>query len=140
MCALNLLAFQIEIALDQTNEQANKVAAKARIHACLSYLRAMSDSWRIAKWSLRVSEWVVRRAGLALTDVATGSITPANGQADHGIDSGGGQQFGERINDLHTASFDEFNFSVDDVLPDHWMQDFLGESFFNQLDDEYLKF
>ena len=33
---------------------------------------------------------------------------------------------------------DAFAFDVNTVLPDQWMQDFLGESFFGQLDDGLL--
>ncbi len=96
----------------------------------------MSNNWRLAKWSLGVSEWVVRRAGLALTEGSTDVSTPVPAHSG----SEGEQQVGDALQTVEMSTFDQFGFSVEDVLPDHWMQDFMSESFFNQLADGSSRF
>ncbi|KAK5400806.1 hypothetical protein LTR06_011227 [Exophiala xenobiotica] len=137
VCALNLLAFHIEIGLDKSTSFAMKIAVKARIHTCLSYLQSMSDHWRIAKWSLRVSNWVVRRSGLGLTDATTGTNTPANGQA--GVSKERAPNDPNAAHDREGSPFTPFAFDMDDILMNDWMQDFVGENLFNQLGDGFLE-
>lgn len=146
VCACNLLAFHIEIALDPVASYTQKLNAKARIHAMLAYLHAISSSWRMAKWTHRVSEWVVRRAGLMLKD---------EGEPQEEIRRRQREQHQQRHDSVHPADatsssggqpgvttdtfqFDTAAFDIDEALPEQWIQDFLGESFFGQLDDDLL--
>lgn len=140
VCASNLLAFQIEIALDTSTSFAEKMVAKARIHAILTYLDSTGDRWCIAKWTYRVSEWVVRKAGLMLSESTHGNAPEKSGRSqqrhppaiceDEQMDSGG-----THFDDHFQMGDDAFSFDVDHVLPDQWLQDFLGETFFGQFDE-----
>ena len=144
ICASNLLAFHIEIALDPATAFADKMVAKARIHALLTYLHDIGSRWCIAKWTSRVAEWVVRKAGLMLSAPSYNDRRESTGlpqQQQRPSATLQNQHF-----DNNEASVQEhlqfvegaFAFDVNTVLPDQWMQDFLGESFFGQFDDGLL--
>jgi hypothetical protein len=138
-----------------------KIVAKARIHALLSYLRDVGERWCIAKWTSRVSEWVVRRAGLMFTEsndhgnkAESGVVITQQAHQDQDQDQDRQQQSlidqGNHNHDQHpqngNASLDQhlqfydgnIPFDVNDILPDLWMQDFIGETFFGQLDEGLL--
>jgi hypothetical protein len=132
ICASNLLAFQIEVALDPTSSLTQKVTAKARIHAGLSYLRDVSKNWRIAKWTLRVSELVVHRACLSLTEVENGSGVSQPMAVQQPINAGERGWNNDNNFDDNFPFDPEFN--IDEVFPEPWVQDFIGENFFGQLD------
>lgn len=141
VAACNLLAFQIEIALDDESTTAQKDLAKARIHATLAYFRDSSDIFPIAKWTLRVSEWVVKRAGLLMKNdsgEANGRQDELQEMNDHSIDKNGNDE--TSVNTLDPMLTNESLYSVDHVFPEHWIQAYLGESFFAQLDEDFLSF
>jgi hypothetical protein len=70
VCTINLLAFQIEFALDSNCSRAQRLAAKAQIHAGISYFQDVGGKWLNAKWALRVIEWVVNKSGLNMSDTS----------------------------------------------------------------------
>ena len=126
----------------------DKLVARARIQALLKYLQEMGGRWSIAKWTSRVYEWVVQRAGLMLSDIVEQSKSRANDFVPRQEPQ---QQMSvneiplPRIDDLpfdpNTGlNADEDSFDVGEILPDLWMQDFVGESFFGQLDDGIFGF
>lgn len=114
----------------------------------LAYLQDISSSWRMAKWTHRVCEWVVRRAGLMLKD-ETGpredirrrhqeeQQRQPQPQPEHTERMPGDSDRGPFL-PSDTFQFDPAAFDIDEALPEQWIQDFLGESFFGQLDDELL--
>jgi hypothetical protein len=112
------------------------VTTKARIHAGLSYLRELSKNWRIAKWTLRVSELVVNSACLSLTDAGNG---PDNSRptASQQADSTSQQWWNNDSNFDESFQFDP-SFTIDNVFPEPWVQDFIGQNFFGQLDLQSL--
>lgn len=141
VCACNLLAFQIEIALDTECSPTRKLAAKARINALLPMFQDAGETWRIAKWTFKVSEWVVKRAGLLMGD-ASDQANNAYNQARPRRDWNTSQQqdSGSSMLRNEPGLTNGAPFNIDDVLPDHWLQDFLGQSLFGQLDNDTLYF
>jgi hypothetical protein len=125
VCACNLLAFSIEIALEQSSSVSQKTTAKSRIHVILSYLRDVGDNWHMARWTFRVSDWVVRRAGLVLNG-DTDSTGSDDVRGNHDISS--------------KSPFENFTFGLDAPLSEHWIQDFLDQNFYGQLHSELLNF
>lgn len=108
------------------------MTAKARIHADLSYLLDVSKNWRIAKWTLRVSELVVHNASLSLTDGENGSGDSQPATFQQPISTGQqGWSNGNGFDD--TFQFDP-DFNIDEAFPEPWVQDFLGQNFFGPLD------
>ena len=125
------------------------MVAKARIHALLIYLHETGSRWCIAKWTSRVAEWVVKKAGLMISESPHDNGDEGRNKPQQE------QQYRPQQNPVasqnYHSSADEasaqdnfdfveagFAFDVNTVLPDQWMQDFLGESFFGQLDDGLL--
>jgi hypothetical protein len=141
VCVCNLLAFQIEIALDVESTASRKLTATARINALLPFFQEAGGSWRIAKWTFKVSEWVVKRAGL-LMQVNPDPTNDEQHQNHRRRDWNPGQQQdnNSQFTRLDPSISNEVAFSIDDVLPDHWVQDFLGESLFGQLENDLLSF
>jgi hypothetical protein len=97
----------------------------------------MGDKWRIAKWTSSVSEWVVRRAGLSLTDKPPAATSSKQVHRAHPGDNRGLQTWTDNFSVDENLNFnaEDMAFHVDDFLPDQWAQDFLGETFFGQLDE-----
>jgi hypothetical protein len=143
VCASNLLAFQIEVALDVSTAFTERLVARVRIQALLKYLQEVGLRWCIAKWTSRVYELVVRRAGLMLADTESqGNIRPNNITAQHEpLQPLPNSDFsGQQISDFPFepnpgSNVNGISFDVDQLLPDLWMQDFVGESFFGQIND-----
>jgi hypothetical protein len=142
VCACNLLAFHIEIALDVESSASRKLTATARINALLPFFQEAGETWRIAKWTYKVSEWVVKRAGL-LMQVDSDQASDQHHQNHRRRDLNSGQQQDNSSGFTRLdpgLSNEAASVSIDEVLPDHWVQDFLGESLFAQLDNDSLFF
>jgi len=83
ICASTVLALHIEVALEPAANRTQRLMAWAHIHAGLSYLRNIGENWPSIKWTLRVFEWIVARAGLSVADdlvegFRTTAINPSN--------------------------------------------------------------
>lgn len=97
----------------------------------------MSDSWPLARWCLGVAQWVVHRAGLALTEITT--IKSPLVSNDSNERSATIERLDDDIFQLNANAFDQLDFNVVDFLPEEWIQDFVAEGFFNQIDDAFLR-
>ncbi|KAH8595050.1 fungal-specific transcription factor domain-containing protein [Bisporella sp. PMI_857] len=64
ICATNLIAFEIELALDPATRGTQTLTAITQIQTGLSYFRDVEARWINARWAIRVLEWVIKRAGL----------------------------------------------------------------------------
>lgn len=136
-----LLAFQIELALDSSSTHPLRITAKAQIQAGLSYLRDIKENWHSAEWTLRVYEWVVKRAGLSISD---GNEYNSMGQGT----SFNTNHLSPRQDGDAAANYDQ-SIWIDpgsrpvemiERLPDDWMQAFLEESLVRGFDDSFFNF
>lgn len=78
----NLVAFQVEIALNPESSAAQKLSSKAQLHVGILYFRDAAKQWKSAKWASRVLEWVVEKAGLSLGS-GDGSSSVVSNPATH---------------------------------------------------------
>lgn len=129
-----LLTFQIELALDSTSANPLKTTAKAQIQAGLSYLRNIKGRWNSAEWVLRVFEWVVKRAGLGLTDGNDGcQSTPLNPPQSSACQNGDGGDSVQQSIWMDVGSNIQ-------GLPDEWMNAFLDENLGAEFEDDLFNF
>lgn len=68
---MNLIAFQLDVAFDQSTSLNQRLVAKAQLHTGLSYFRSVSNRWKNAKWASRVMEWAISKVN---TDLELSSI------------------------------------------------------------------
>lgn len=135
ICTSHLLALQLEVVLDPTVPDPQRIAAKTQIHTSLAYLRGISERWLNAKWTFRVFDTVTKRLGMPMEghDLPNAGLTAGYNtdpelwrQASLHNDSvaQGSMNFGQP-----QAQQDEL------ALPDRWIESLLTENLMNGLDD-----
>lgn len=131
VCACNLLAFHLENALDEESTPSRKFSAKARINSLLSYFAEAGENWQMAKWTLRVSEWVVKRANLRIDLENPQATSPSNTDKENPII--GQEERNERLANLEwpvpLAPFfaNESLLTFSDTIPDPWLHDLFDD-------------
>jgi hypothetical protein len=142
-----LLAFLIEIALDDESSASRRFTAKAHINALLAYFQESGDNWQIANWTYKVSDWVVQRAGLKMQIDATPSASisehaqQARSWSFNQDENSTSNSDGLRIPAPLAPFFSNgASHGFGDVLPEHWFQDFFGDSLYSQLDNQFASF
>ncbi|KAL2785969.1 fungal-specific transcription factor domain-containing protein [Aspergillus keveii] len=136
ICTSHLLALQLEVALDPTAPEPQRIAAKTQIHTGLAYLRGIGDRWLNAKWTFRVFDSVTRRLGMPMGghDLPT-SRYPAGPSNDPGlwrhasVNTGSIAQMPIDLGQSQPQPQDEL------ALPDRWIESLLTENLMNGLDD-----
>jgi hypothetical protein len=135
-----LLAFQIEIALDKESSVSQRLTSKAHINALLAYFRDAGNNWQIASWTYKVCDWVVKRADLKMqSDSKTfTAMEQAQHSRDWGVDQAQTGTFSS--SEVPLAPFFHNNLAFGDTLPEHWFEDFFGESHYAQLNTDFGSF
>ncbi|KAF9895313.1 hypothetical protein FE257_000217 [Aspergillus nanangensis] len=126
ICASHLLSFQLDIALDATRNEAQRVAARTQTHTVLGYLHEVEDRWRNAKWTCRVFEAVIDRLGFGIDgDHGNGGRLPDSSATWR-------QSQGQRSSLMSPGlEFDPargFATGMGEVLPDRWFEDLLAQN------------
>lgn len=134
MCACNLLAFHLETALSEECAQSRKFAAKARINSLLAYFTEAGESWQMAKWTLRVAEWVVKRADLRM-DFDFARTADSLSEPNECPRTFHSDEYESSTNmnrtDLLLAPFfgSDSLFTFGETIPDHWLEDLFSNDY-----------
>ncbi|KAH7125996.1 fungal-specific transcription factor domain-containing protein [Dactylonectria macrodidyma] len=126
VCTTQLMALQIEMALDNDCGKAKKQALKAEIHVILSYLHEIEEKWMNAKWASRVFQWVVRHTGLLLSEPG-GLSNPDEGYGN--IRGHQGQSHLDPIQYPNLATMEPM-----EPFPDNWLQDMINHGILGDQD------
>ncbi|RSL99816.1 hypothetical protein CEP52_009510 [Fusarium oligoseptatum] len=112
VCVTQLMALQIEMALEEGCPRGKKQALKAEIHIILSYCKDMEHKWMNAKWASTVFEWVARHTGMLLVGPST-------------LDSHNDRQHSGDDRFQNQGQLDLGDMS--DLFPDNWVQDMIDQ-------------
>ncbi|BDD57580.1 hypothetical protein MAP00_002933 [Monascus purpureus] len=90
-CVYTVIALHIETTLDPTESPINQSLALPYIHQGILALRAISEQWRTAKWTLQLFEWVLTQKNIPLPPhhpgAAPGSPRSQEREAGSGADA-----------------------------------------------------
>lgn len=132
----------METALDEESTSSRKFTAKARINALLAYFQETGENWQMANWTFRVSEWVVKRAGLKMDVGAALSedISRTSQQQPRNWNSNEHQSSAVTPIPAPLGPFfsSESLFAFGDAFPDPWLQDLFGDSSYGQPDSNIV--
>ncbi|KAJ5730667.1 uncharacterized protein N7483_005175 [Penicillium malachiteum] len=123
----------MESALDDESKSSRRYTAKARINALLSYFEEAGENWQMAKWTFRVSEWVIKQAGLRVDEDAIISENSPKSVEPQSNDWNCGDQSTAAFSSIPApfAPFftSESLFAFGDAFPDPWLENLFGDIF-----------
>lgn len=135
ICTSHLLALQLEVVLDPTVAEPQRIAAKTQIHTSLAYLRSISERWLNAKWTFRVFDTVTKRLEMPM---GGHDLPNAGSTVRHNADSELWRQASLQNDSVAQGSmhFGQPQPQQDELaLPDRWLESLLTENLMNGLDD-----
>jgi len=129
-CVATATALHIEVALDPTAPQIQRLMAQTYIRSGLLVLKQAQEYWTSVEWTLRLFEWVIARKNLLPGgSVSHEPLSLAGGMAaSHISDTTSGEM---------QADMRESHFSVPppaDLEGSEWFNDLLGFDFIDNLE------
>lgn len=132
----NLVAFQVEVALNPESSASQKLSSKASIHVGLLYFRDAGKQWKSAKWASRVLEFVVERTGLSLSTTVDNPRLAPEPFAEAPTDAK--ERVKKQAEPLPESLSKEASVSVED-LADSLLQGFLDDNVAASLEDDLFR-